>query len=114
MALDEMTKARAEKMLAAFCEERVPKAVRDKVRLSYEFRGSCLTLYEDRPSFQDPSEWTHSPVAQFRHDENTNRWTLYCCDRNSKWHRYSNSDPTQNLEQLIQEVDKDPTCIFWG
>ena len=114
MALDEITKARATKLLGAFCEKRVPRHLWHKVRLHFEIHGRSLTLIEDRPYFQDPSQWTHSPVAQFRHDEETKRWTLYCCDRNSKWHRYMDLDSTTDLEDLIKEVDRDPTGIFWG
>jgi hypothetical protein len=64
--------------------------------------------------FRDPSVWTESPVAQFRFDEKTKKWDLYCRDRNSKWYLYSEIDSSANFDGLLKEVDRDPTGIFWG
>jgi hypothetical protein len=47
MVLDEITKARATKVLETYCEKKVPKHVRDKVRLHFEFRGRNLTLISE-------------------------------------------------------------------
>jgi len=35
-------------------------------------------------------------------------------DRNSKWHVYDEIEPATDFESLLQEVDDDPTGIFWG
>jgi hypothetical protein len=40
-------------------------------------------------------------------------WTLYYADRNSKWHRYD-IEPSADFDDLLREVDEDPTAIFWG
>ena len=92
----------------------IPEPVRSQVRLAFKFRGSVVTLFEERPSFKDPSIWTTVAVAQFRFDPAENKWTLYCADRNSKWHEYQGIDPQRDLDQLLAEVDRDPTGIFWG
>ena len=31
-----------------------------------------------------------------------------------KFHLYDLVEPTRNVETLLNEVDRDPTCIFWG
>ena len=41
-------------------------------------------------------------------------WTLYWADRNSRWHRYDDLEPTTNLDDVLTEINEDPTCIFWG
>jgi len=41
-------------------------------------------------------------------------WRLYWADRNSRWHEYVEAGPTYELEDLLREVDEDPTGIFWG
>jgi len=114
MSLSETVKHQVETVLRAFCERRVPPEVRDKVRLTYDFRGNAVTLYEDRPRWKDPSEWGHMAIAQFRLDQANGQWTLFCADRNSKWHEYLDVDPTSQFESLLEQVDKDPTGIFFG
>jgi len=114
MPMSETVKHHADLLLIAFCELRVPQEVRDQVKMSHEFRANTVTLFEDRPRWNKPSEWVHMPIAQFRFDTKSGRWTLYCADRNSRWHLYELVSPTSNLGVLIREVDKDPTGIFFG
>jgi hypothetical protein len=59
-------------------------------------------------------DWTRQPVAQLRYDPDDHHWRLYCADRNSRWHYYDMAEPTTNLDELITEIDNDPTGIFWG
>ena len=114
MALSELIRKRIEALLADFYEMRVPLHVRNQVKLTFEFRGDTATLFEDRLVYNDPSRWIHLPVAQFRMDVESLKWTLYCCDRNSKWHLYQEINATNAIEELLAEVDRDPTGIFWG
>lgn len=48
-------------------------------------------------------------TAQLRYDPASHDWTLYWADRNSRWHRYDDIDP-----DLLNEINDDPTCVFWG
>ncbi len=114
MAIPELTRRRAEHMLGKFCEQRVPAHVRHQVRLSVSTRGNNVTLLEHRPVFRKQDEWIDHKVAQFRYDPASDSWTLYCSDRNGRWHRYAEKRPTGDLSVLIHEVDEDPTAIFWG
>ena len=41
-------------------------------------------------------------------------WTLYWRDRNLRFRRYGLIHPSANVSELIDEVDRDPTSIFWG
>ncbi|MDZ5489005.1 DUF3024 domain-containing protein [Micromonospora sp. 4G53] len=60
------------------------------------------------------SEWTRLPVARLRYAKNTGTWTLYYRDRNLRFHRYDLIPPTGNMAELLDELDRDPTAIFWG
>jgi len=40
-------------------------------------------------------------------------WTLYRPDRNLRFHSHDNADPTES-EELLAEIDRDRTSIFWG
>ena len=114
MAFSMVEKKAIESLLAAYCEGRVPPAVRDRVRMSFRIKGESVTLLESRPSFVKRTEWIEMAIAQFRRDQNTGDWRLYCADRNSKWHLYEPVRPKKTLRPLLAEVDRDPTGIFWG
>jgi hypothetical protein len=114
MGLPELTKKRIEKTLGAYCLTKVPGGFRDRVRINFKFRGDSVTLFEERPAFGKPEIWVDIAVAQFRFNSQRKEWTLYCADRNSRWHPYSEAEPSRNFEDLLKEVDEDPTGIFWG
>ena len=114
MSLSDSIKQQVEKILGPYCVKRIPPHARNQVRLTYGFRGNSVTLFEERPAFDEPERWLKFAVAQFRYHEDSEAWTLYCADRNSRWHNYFETESTTNLESLLQEVDDDPTGIFWG
>jgi hypothetical protein len=99
-----------------FCAEQVPPGMRDRVRVEHRVRGRTVTIVECRPlwSSMPGSEWTDIPQARMKYDEQTNGWTLYWFDRNSKAHIYDLLAPHQPIERLLIEYDDDPTCIFKG
>ena len=35
-------------------------------------------------------------------------------DQNSRWHPYDDCSPSSSFSRLLDEVDRDPTGIFWG
>jgi hypothetical protein len=114
MPLSEFTRKLIETKLTEYCEHKIPMHARDKVKLIFSIRGNIVTLFETRPYFHNPSIWTEVPVAQFRYDNKSNKWTLYCADRNSKWHLYTEAKPSGKVDDLLKELDRDPTGIFWG
>lgn len=114
MSLSELTKKQVESILAQFCKQRVPDHVKDQVRLTFDIKGNNVTLYEERPFYADPSRWTKMQVAQFRFDPKSKKWSLYCKYRDERWHEHIDNIPTTNFRDLLDEVDEDPTGIFWG
>ena len=47
-------------------------------------------------------------------EETAGVWSLFWRDRNLRFHAYDLVSPTANIEELLAEVDRDPTAIFWG
>lgn len=92
----------------------IPPHIRSEIRLIHTIRGNSVTLNEERPYFLDQSRWTQNPVAQFRIDVGSQKWSLHCRDRNGHWHLYPRLAPNKNLEALLREVNAGPTGIFWG
>ena len=41
-------------------------------------------------------------------------WTLYFGDRYGKWTMYFDLDTNQPIDVILDEIGKDPTCVFWG
>ncbi len=105
---------RAETQLDAYCSRAIPGHARHKVRLGYLVRGMAITLFESRPYFQDPARWTTLSVARFRYSKTTDRWTLYRHHRGGKWRLYEGLEPQRDFSGVFEEVQADPTGIFWG
>ena len=53
------------------------------------------------------------PVAELRYDGD-GVWRLYFGDRNGKWTLYFDLEPKQPIDVIINELEEDPTCVFWG
>lgn len=99
-----------------WCRERVPKRVRDEVRFEADVTDRHVTIVECRPRWRsDPaSGWTRFPIARLRYTKRTRLWSLYWRDRDLRFHEYGLVAPSQGVEDLLAEVDRDPTAIFWG
>jgi Protein of unknown function (DUF3024) len=39
---------------------------------------------------------------------------LYWRDRNLRFNIYDLLPPSDRVDDLLDEIDRDPTCIFWG
>jgi len=66
MPLPEFTRKLVETKLTKYCEQKIPPHVRHQLRLNYRFRGNQVTLFEERPVFDQPEKWGESVIAQFR------------------------------------------------
>ena len=114
MPFSEFTINLIETKLTEYCERRIPIDIRDQVNLTFKIIRDKVTLIETRPYFRNPSIWTENPVAQFRFDNETKKWTLYCMDRNSRWHLYDLIKPSADFDDMLKALDDDRTGIFWG
>jgi len=114
IALSEMQKAQVQKLLTAYCDKRVPPAVRSKVRVGYHIEGNAVILYEERPAFPPPHDWRKMDVAKFTYVGTQREWRLYCQHHDLRWHSYQAMPTASSFGKLLEEVDADPTGIFWG
>lgn len=99
-----------------WCDARVPERVRDTVRVEVDLAPRHLTIVECRPPWRADMgrEWTRFPIARLRFTKSTGLWSLYWRDRNLRFHAYGLARPSPAVEDLLAEVDRDPTAIFWG
>ncbi len=97
-----------------YCRARIPDTLKDEVRLEVTTRGKSVSIHECRPVWRGaPGEWTRMPIAQLRYEDD-GTWTLYFGDRNNKWAMYFDLDGHQPVDVIINELETDPTCLFWG
>ncbi len=100
--------------IRAYCDARVPTRLRSEARVEVFVRGKSVTIFDCRPPWHPSlTGWSRVPVAQLRFNPDTQKWTLFWADRNSRWHPYHLLDPG-TVSQLLAEIDEDPTAIFWG
>jgi len=52
--------------------------------------------------------------VRLRYTKATQLWSLYWRDRNLKFHEYDRVPASASVEELLAEVERDPTAIFWG
>ena len=112
MPLPKLIHKQVDVILSEFCRTQVPFALRDEIRLSYQFRGNSVTLIEQRPVEESPDKWLDIKVARFDYDSDTELWSLRWRDRNVRWHLYSRIEPSKDFQRLLNEAD--PIGIFWG
>jgi hypothetical protein len=95
---------------------RVPAHVRDQIRVEADVAERHVTIVECRPPWRADmgAEWTRFPIARLRYTKSTGLWSLYWRDRNLRFHQYDRVPATASVEDLLAEVDRDPTAIFWG
>jgi hypothetical protein len=114
MPIPSVLKESVDKEIESFCFRKFPLHVRDRVWATHRWRSDTVTIFEWRTLFDSPQKAVDIKVAQFRYDAVSRRWSLFCADRNGRWHKYDGVRPSEKFSDLLDEVDQDPTGIFWG
>jgi hypothetical protein len=113
MAIPELERARAERALRRVCDK-VPAHIRDELEHDFRVVRSDIELFERRPHYLERDRKIEHVVAKFRYNARRGSWTLYWSDRNLRWHSYEGLEGRRDFLELLREVEKDPTGIFWG
>lgn len=98
-----------------WAHDQTPPEFRDQLRVEVDETPRGLTILECRPLWDVPgSEWMRVPIARLTYSKQASEWTLYYADSNDKFHRYWDFESSPRVADLLDEIDADPTCIFWG
>ena len=91
-------------------------AARDKIRYELDVTAITVTILECRPPWRADygPNWTRFPIARLRYTKTRREWSLYWRDRNLRFHLYELAPASSSVADLLAEVDRDPTGIFWG
>ena len=116
MAFSEFEKARYGKLMADFVEKRRPPAkLRTKIDLAYRLTGWSIVLFEIRLVYLGKAgETMESPIAKATYIKSENGWKLYWKKQNLKWYAYEPHPFLKSLEKVIEVVDRDEFCCFFG
>jgi len=114
MAFSELEQKKIDKLVGGMCRKRIPAHIKDELELIYRIRGHDVTIFEKRPDWQDPREYEEFPVAKLKYVRTKNEWRLYWQRRDLKWHCYDLLPSSRDLKELVDEVDEDPYCCFFG
>lgn len=113
MAFAEIELARVEKAVGGFCRRRVPPEISDKLRLEYVVTRHDIVIFEVRPHWNLPGEKLDTPVAKIKYVRSRNEWRLYWMRQDLKWHLYE-PHSGGSLEELVEVIDQDRLCCFFG
>ena len=114
MAFDDLELKRIDRQVGALARQRSPEHVKDQIRTEYRVKGHDVVLYSTRPDWLGSDEWMEEPIAKFKFVRSANEWRLFWMRRDLKWHRYEGLPASDSLANLVQEVDSDPWCCFFG
>lgn len=98
------------------CRESVAAPARSEVRVELDVAERHVTVVECRAPWrpEEGSAWTRFPVARLHFTKTTGLWSLYWRDRNLRFHVYDLAAPMASVAELLNEIERDPTAIFWG
>jgi hypothetical protein len=114
MALPELVRLAAVRKVTDYCERRAPAHVRDQVRVEARVRGDKITIVECRAPWRPDfgPDWTEAKVAQLAYHRPSRTWELFAYDRNERRIAYPLLAPTRDLDAVLEELERDPICIF--
>ncbi len=103
-----------ENIFGKLCKRRSPSHLRDQFRAVYVVKEHDVTVYEERPRWNNPREWTSAGIAKFKYNRKQNVWKLYWMRQNLKWYPYGPLPESMRIDRLVVEVDTDPDGAFFG
>ena len=99
-----------------WCAARVPEHARHQVRVECQIAPRHLTIVERRAPWREDlgPEWTSFPIARLRYTAADKTWTLYWRDRNLRFHIYDLLAPSNQVEDILNELDPTPPASSGG
>jgi len=115
MAISEFEIKRIEKLVGGFVEKRRPEpAIRNMLDIGFRISGQSFEIHEIRPQWDNPDKKIEGPIAKATYVKSKKIWQLYWMRADLKWHKYEPLPISNSLEKILEEIDRDPFCCFWG
>lgn len=98
-----------------WCSTQSAKLPADQLRITCVIGKHAVDIGEERPPWDgsagDP--WTFMAVARLTYVKFRREWSLGVSNANGDFRRYTPL-PIGSLTSLLNEIDSDPMCAFWG
>jgi hypothetical protein len=114
MAFGELELEQIQQTVGEWCKRRCPPYLKDKMRWAYSVKGHDVIIFEQRPWWDNTSEWSETPIAKLKFIRSADKWRLYWMRADLKWHDYPGLSSSHRLDDLVQEIDADPLACFFG
>jgi len=114
MAFSEIELKKIDKFVGGLCRKRTPERYRNELKFEYRIKGHDVEIVEIRPFWNDPTEMMELSVAKLKFNRAKNLWVLYWKRASGKWQRYEPSKATNDLAELVAEIDCDEFGCFLG
>lgn len=115
MAFSEHELKRYERDIARFLERRRPPVhIRPELDIDVRLNGQSVEVFEIRPDWQDKAKKMETPVAKATYVRSKNHWRMFWMRRDLKWHGYEPNSEVRSLEAVLNVVDRDEFCCFFG
>ena len=102
-------------MVCSWAIGRTPVEFTDQMRVEVETGPRTLTLVEcSLMEVHGEPKWLRVPAARLEYLGTKSEWTLYYFDRSGRARRYPPLAPSHQVQDLLEELEADPTAIFWG
>ena len=101
--------------IRGWCTAQSAKLPADQLRITCSIGARAVDIGEERPPWEgsaaDP--WTFMAVARLTYVKSRGEWSLGVSNSNGDFRRYAPLS-TGSHTSLLNEIDADPTCAFWG
>lgn len=108
------TRRLVEKLLQGYCERICPPQARHAVLLGFELGFDRAVVNELRTICGVPGTRRPVPTARFRYLPARQAWRLEYTDEKLRWRPYRPLPEAASFIELLRELDRDPTGVFWG
>jgi len=115
VAFSEFETRRFEKIVGEYIESRRPPPhIRKELDLGFRVHGQSVEIFEIRPMWRSPDEITENSVAKATYVRKSDLWRIYWQRADLRWHRYEPEPIAASIEQVLEIVERDEYCCFYG
>ncbi|MEI6363529.1 MAG: DUF3024 domain-containing protein [Actinomycetes bacterium] len=98
-----------------WCASRVTGEASKQVRVVGVVEGRRVVIAEERPPWNgdDGAPWESYPLARLTYVTTSRSWRLEVSADGDRFRKYPEL-PSGSLDEVLGEIDEDPTFAFWG